>query len=150
MALARVLPAAHKDEAARRTLLALRELTPQDPEINVELARLEARTGNLESAIGYDQTALYGAWPAARGAAHRELRLELVEYLLSHPLAQRALSELSILSSNMPEDADTRNRLGILLLRAGDAGGALEQFRKVLGSRRAIAEALAGAGRKAV
>jgi hypothetical protein len=43
LALARALTANHQEDAARQVLLALRQLSPENPEINGALARLEAR-----------------------------------------------------------------------------------------------------------
>ena len=41
LALAAALAADRQDDAARQVLLGVRELTPEDPEVNVQLARLE-------------------------------------------------------------------------------------------------------------
>ena len=41
LALAAALAADRQDDAARQVLLGVRELTPEDPDVNVQLARLE-------------------------------------------------------------------------------------------------------------
>jgi tetratricopeptide (TPR) repeat protein len=59
LALASALSAARRDNSARQVLLRVRELTPEDPEVNEQLARLESRSGNVEEAVRYYQAALY-------------------------------------------------------------------------------------------
>ena len=41
--------------------LGVRESTPEDPEVNVQLARLEARHDDLTGTVRYYQNAVYGA-----------------------------------------------------------------------------------------
>ena len=64
LALAGALAADRQDDAARQVLLGVRESTPEDPEVNVQLARLEARHDDLTGALRYYQNAVYGTWSA--------------------------------------------------------------------------------------
>jgi tetratricopeptide (TPR) repeat protein len=77
VALAGALMADRQDEAARQILLGLREANPEDPEINLRLARLHARRNDLAGAVRYYQNALYGVWTAV-GSARRQVRIELI------------------------------------------------------------------------
>jgi tetratricopeptide (TPR) repeat protein len=59
LALARALASTRQYEAARRALLALREAAPEDPDINLQLARLAADRQDVTEAIRYYHHALY-------------------------------------------------------------------------------------------
>ena len=63
LALAAALAADRQDDAARQVLLGVRESTPEDPEVNVQLARLEARHDDLTG---------YGAVLPERGVRRLE------------------------------------------------------------------------------
>jgi tetratricopeptide (TPR) repeat protein len=149
LALAGALAASGQDEAARQLLVTLRQFTPEDPDVNLQLARLEGRRQDLTATIQYYQNALYGLWPAARVDERRSVRRELIEYLLQHDQRSRALSELLILSANLPDDADSQRQIGTLLLRAGDPRRALEHFRRALRFAPDDTESLRSAGKAA-
>jgi tetratricopeptide (TPR) repeat protein len=70
----------------------------------------------------------------------------LVRYLLAHDDRARALSELLSLSGNLPDEAGPHVEAGALFLEAGDAGRALDHFRRALRRDAASRTALAGAG----
>lgn len=149
LALARALAAGHEDQAARQVLQGVRESTPEDSEVNLELARLETRNGDLTSAVRFYQNALYGTWHPDRQDARREVRVELIRYLLANEQRSRALSELLILSSNIPDEISAHVETGDLFLKAGDSTRALEQFRRALQLDAATQPALQGAGEAA-
>lgn len=149
LALAAALAADQQDDAARQVLLSVRESMPEDPDVNVRLARLLARTDNVSGATRYYQNALYGVWSGDASAARRQVRIELIRYLLAHQQGGRALSELLVLSGNLPDDVQSQNEAGQLYMEAGDAPRALDHFRKALRLDRANAAALAGAGEAA-
>lgn len=132
LALAASLADAHDDEAATRVLMGLREITPEDAEVNLQLARLAARRGETSLAVRYYHSALYGFWGADAADAPRRVRIELIEYLLARGDRGRALSELLVLLPNLPDDAAAQLQAGQLLLDAGDGRLALEHFRRVL------------------
>jgi tetratricopeptide (TPR) repeat protein len=132
LALAGALAASGQDEAALQLLISLRQFTPEDPDVNLRLARLEARRQDLTATIQYYQNAIYGLWPAARVDERRSVRRELIEFLLQHDQRSRALSELLILSANLPDDADSQKQIGSLFLKAGDSRRALEHFTRAL------------------
>ena len=78
LALAATLAADHQDDAARQVLLNVRETAPEDPDVNVRLARLEARHADLTGAVRYYQNALYGSWTGDEADARRQVRIELI------------------------------------------------------------------------
>lgn len=146
LTLASVLADDHQDAAARQMLLALRETAPDDPDVNAHLARLEARRKDVDRAVHYYQSALYGLWRPYRSTERRTLRLELIHYLLATDRQRQALSELLVLVGSLSDDVTSHLEAGTLLRQAGDARRSLEQFRAALrldGKNRA---ALAGAG----
>jgi tetratricopeptide (TPR) repeat protein len=149
LALAAGLAADRQDDAARRVLLSVRESSPEDPDVNVRLARLEAQHDDLTGAVRYYQNAVYGSWNGDQGDARRQVRTELIRYLLAHQERGRALSELLVLVGNLPDDVKSQSEAGQLLLEAGDARRALDRFRQALRIDPKNAVALAGAGEAA-
>jgi tetratricopeptide (TPR) repeat protein len=149
LALARALTVRHDEEAARAALLSLRESSPENPEINLELARLAAARQDVGEALRFYHSALYAPWLPEEAEARRGVRLELVEFLLGHNEAKRAVSELLALSTDLPDDASHHLRLAGLFDKAGDPSGALAQYEAALARDGDNAAALAGAGRAA-
>ncbi len=150
LAFARVLVAAGRDGEARTALLRLRERAPGDPEIALELARLETRGGNVPDALLHYHQALYGS-PGGEeaGRTSRAVRLELVRFLLDHGEASRAQSELIVLAADAPADAAAHVQLAGLFLEAGDERRALAQYLEAARLDERSAAAFAGAGKVA-
>lgn len=135
---------------ARQVLLVLRNSQPEDPEVNLRLARLEARReGGLTDAIRYYQLAIGGLWRDGDLDARRQVRTELIRLMLDRGQRSRALSELLLLGVDLPDNAETATEVGELLLTAGDYQRALERFRDVLSEEPDHQRALAGAGEAA-
>jgi tetratricopeptide (TPR) repeat protein len=149
LALSSALEAAGQDDAARQVLVGIRQLSPENPEANLRLARIEGRQGDAAAAIRYYQSALYGTWGAEQQDRRREVRVEFVHYLLTHDDRALALSELLILSGNLPDQAALHVEAGSLFNDAGDPGRALDQFRRALRLDPGSRPALAGAGESA-
>jgi tetratricopeptide (TPR) repeat protein len=149
LALAAALAADRQDESARQVLLGVRESTPEDPEVNVQLARLEARRDDMTGTVQYYQNALHGSWKIDQGDARRQVRVELIGYLLAHDQRKHALSELLVLESNLPDDARLQTEAGQLFLDAGEPRRGLERFQQVLRSDPKNEAALSGAGEAA-
>ncbi len=148
-ALAGALAAAGQDDAARQVLLGIREASPEDPEINLRLARLDARSNNLTGAVRYYQNALYGVWSGEQETVRRHVRIELIQYLLAHGQHGRALSELLVLSANLPDDVASQTQAGRLYLSAGEPRRALEHFQRALDAEPKNQVAVIGAGQAA-
>lgn len=149
LALAEALARNRDDDAARSLLMTLREAAPEDAEINLQLARLAGAREDVTEALRFYHNALYAPWPAERADARRQVRLELIRFLVNHDQAGRALPELLALSADLPDDVGSRLEAAQLFAGAGDAAHALEQFQRALQSAPEHPEALAGAGRSA-
>lgn len=150
LALARALAAGNHEEEARPALLGLREIAPEDANVNLELARLAAKRGDVSTAVRYYQNALYGVWPEGEAEAHRgAVRLELIRFLLEHKQNSSALSELLRLGPELPNHAASQMEAGALFLRAGDPQRALSAFQSALRLAGKEPAALAGAGQAA-
>ena len=142
-------PARGRTEAARSALLALRESAPEDPDINLQLARLAADRQDVTEALRYYHNALYASWPTEQADARRRVRLELIHFLLTHDQVNRALSETVALSTDLPDDAAAHVEVGQLFALAGDSNRALDQFQRAVRLAPNNGAALAGAGEAA-
>jgi Flp pilus assembly protein TadD len=149
LALARALAVNRQDELARAELLALRELSAEDPQINIELARLEARGPLLDAAVRYYENALYGVWPGERAEERSHLRVELIQYLLDRGQESMALAEILALTDTMPSTIAWQIEAAGLFMASGDASRALGSFELVLETEPDNGTALAGAGQAA-
>ena len=150
LALATALAAANHDEEARQMLLQVRAATPENGEINLQLARLSAKDRGAQETVRYYHYALYGLWPETEMAIQRRnVRTELVRFLLQTGDPGRALSELLILSSDIPDTPEAHNELGGLFLDAMDWQRAQDQFSRTLNLERKNGPALLGAGKAA-
>jgi tetratricopeptide (TPR) repeat protein len=132
LALARALTAADQDDAARRVLVGLRELAPEEGEFNLELARIDVRRADSTEAIRDYRNALYGVWTRDDPETRRHIRFEFIDYLLSIHERSRALSELVVLAPNLPEEPQSQVRIGRLFLAAGDPARALQHLDEAL------------------
>jgi tetratricopeptide (TPR) repeat protein len=148
MALANALALAGHNPEARQILLNLREATPEDAEINLQLARLAAKRGDIEEAVRYYRNALYGLWTGTRiDEQRRNVRLELIQFLLDHDQHNQALSELLILGTEIPpDDATAQMHIAQLFLKSGDPARALAHYRRAIDLERNNPASLAGAG----
>lgn len=144
--LADALTRSGRTAAATRALLAARDTHPDNPDVNLALARLAAGRGEPDTAVRYYQNALYGIWPSADGP--RAVRLELVRLLLAEGQRQRAVAELMAAASDAPDTAADLE-IGQLFARAGEYRHALERFTAVLAASPGSGAALEGAGRAA-
>jgi tetratricopeptide (TPR) repeat protein len=149
LALAEALVVTGLEEEAERVLLALRQAQPEDPETNLQLARLGARGPDTDAARRYYQNALAGLWRPAEAEERRRVRLELITFLLAHEQRARAVSELLLVTPSPPSDPADNIHLAQLFLAAGDPGNALDRFVAALSTDPTNAAALAGAGEAA-
>jgi tetratricopeptide (TPR) repeat protein len=144
LALARAEARAGQRAPAERTLLALRDLTPENPEINLELARAAAARDDVSQAVRYYHHAIYGLWPAADGPDR--VRLELIRFLLDHGERRAALAELLAATTDTVAGAAENVRFGRLFLEAGEPQRARDHFERALRRDANDSDALAGAG----
>jgi tetratricopeptide (TPR) repeat protein len=147
LVLAAALAGADHIDEARQILLRLRTSAPENGEINLSLARLSAKDGNIGESVRYYRNALFGVWPPDHIVDRRiKVRTELVQLLLSSGDASQALAELLILSSDIPDTEQAHNDVGRLFQMAGDSEHALAQFTLALRQNPRNADALGGAG----
>src|SRR3954468_18818154 len=102
LALATALASRGDATAARQQLLALRESAPEDPVINLELARLAASRGDAAEAQRFYYNTLYAPWAPEQADERRAVRMELVRLLIGHGENSRAMSELLAVSADAP------------------------------------------------
>ena len=147
--LAEALGAAGRVRQAQSYLRALWDEQPGDATINIQLARLSARTGDLAGAERYYNGAIYGVWATDPVQNRRDARLELVRFLLVHDRFQQAQSQLIAVAADAPDDPELLVQLGRMFLQAGDAGRALQEYRLAAKGQPRNAAAFAGAGEAA-
>ena len=147
LGLARALAADGQGDAAVEALLALREVEPENPEVNTELARLTARAGDAQAAARYYQSALNALWHPSDRERRRTLRLELIRFLIARGQPLRAVPEILTLSTNLPPDAAWHTRVGLLLLEVDEPERALPLFGDALAIDPSDLDARAGASR---
>ena len=149
LALANALAASRLNDEAKRVLLILREAEPEDAEANLQFARLEARGADADAARRYYESALAGLWRPESAEERREVRLELIDFLLARGERDRALSELLVVDANLPPDVTVQAQVGRLFLSAGAPRQALDRFVGALDTDSDDGPALAGAGEAA-
>lgn len=150
LGLATALIRAGRDIEARQILARLRETAPEDPEINLQLARLASRQASYGDALRYYHNSIYGIWQAGAPPEGRlGAREEVVRLLLANGKKGEALSELMALGAEIPPDSQWQLRTGILFQQAGDSKSALQFFSRVLQRDRANSAALTGAAEAA-
>jgi tetratricopeptide (TPR) repeat protein len=146
LALADALTRKGEYDAARDALLALREAAPEDHDINLLLARLSAERSDVTEALRFFHNALYAPWGSDEAEARRQVRFELIRFLLTHDQRSRALSELVALATDLPEESPLHLDVAELFVAADDPVHALDQFERALRLSPDSRQALAGAG----
>jgi len=148
--LAEALASAGRTQEATVYFNALLESEQGNGLINLQLARLAARQGNQSEAIQDYQKAIYGNWEGDGYVRRREVRFELINYLISHQLLGQARNELLVAQGNAPND-DISIQLDIArsMEQAQDPSDALRLYKTILHHHATLREALEGAGRTA-
>jgi tetratricopeptide (TPR) repeat protein len=148
--LAEALASAGRIQEATVYFNALLESQQGSGVINLQLAQLAARQGNVNQAIEDYQKAIYGNWEGDGYVRRRDVRFELINFLIDHQLLDRARSELLVASGNAPQD-DISVQLDIarMMERAQAPSDALHLYRTILHRHPSLREALEGAGRTA-
>jgi tetratricopeptide (TPR) repeat protein len=148
--LAEALASAGRIQEATVYFNALLESQQGSGLINLQLARLAARQDNVNQAIEDYQKAIYGNWEGDGYVRRRDVRFELINFLIDHQLLDRARSELLVASGNAPQD-DISVQLDIarMMERAQAPSDALHLYKTILHRHPSLREALEGAGRTA-
>jgi tetratricopeptide (TPR) repeat protein len=130
--LAEALGQAGDTDEAEAYFLNLWEAEPGSGPLNLQLARLAAKKGREADTIRYYRASIYGTWEGDGTLRRREVRLELVRYLMSKQDVATARSELLIAAGNAPDDPAIKGGIADLMMQAGDFGSALVQYEKIL------------------
>ena len=148
--LAEALASAGRTQEATVYFNALLESQQGSGVINLQLARLAARQGNVGQAIDDFQRAIYGNWEGDGYVRRREVRLELITYLIANHRLEQARSELLVASGNAPaDDISIQLEIARNMELAQDPSDAFHVYRTILHHHPSLREALDGAGRTA-
>lgn len=150
MSLAEALASAGRLPEASSYFTTLAESEPGDGMIQLQLARLAARQGNTDQALEDYHRAIYGNWEGDGSVRRREVRLEMVGFLISHGLSNEARNELLVAAGNAPEgDSGLFLNIAQLMEKAQAPADALNVYKSLLEYHPTLFEALEGAGRAA-
>ncbi len=148
--LAEALASAGRIQEATVYFNALLESQQGSGVINLQLARLAARQGNEGLAIEDFQRAIYGNWEGDGYVRRREVRFELINYLIANHRLDQARSELLVASGNAPaDDISVQLEIARNMEQAQDPSDAFHVYRTILHHHPSLREALDGAGRTA-
>jgi len=147
--LAEALLGANQTAQAYAYLLNLWDREPENGQVNLELARIEAAKGQPQRAIRYYHDAVYAVWPNQQEPERVTARLELVDLLLRLNAKAQAQAELIALQQSVGEDPAEQVRLGELFVRSGDYERGLAAYRVAVKADQHNPRALAGAGEAA-
>jgi tetratricopeptide (TPR) repeat protein len=136
-------------DEAEDYLETLWERAPQDSTINLALGRLAVRRGNIQDALRYYHSAIYGVWRSDADANRLQARFELIEFLLQRTAYPEAQAELISLLPTLPPDPVMQLRVARMFAESQDNSRALAQYQAVLKEIPANTVALMGAGQAA-
>jgi tetratricopeptide (TPR) repeat protein len=107
---------------------------PGDAQVNLKLARLEARRHHVDGALRYYLAAIEGDWPEHTDPFPQRIavRFESAEYLVEQGRREEAEGALQALAAVLPVAWPEQGTLGDLFLRNGDAGRALKVYQAEL------------------
>jgi tetratricopeptide (TPR) repeat protein len=149
MSLAEALVEANRLGEAQVQLQALWEQEPGSGKVNLEMARLFAKSHNVSEAIRYYHSAVFGAWESNPEIHRRNARIELCRFLLKENERNAAESELIALQAELPAKADLHIKVGNMFMQVEDFRRALEEFQQALKLNPKQLGAPAGAGEAA-
>lgn len=149
VSLAESLLALNRTEEAKAYLTTLWQLQPENGTVNLELARLYAKAGEVNDALRFYHNAIYAIWESNPETQQRSARIELTEFLLDRKSLAQAESELIVLSGNLHADASLHAKVGDLFMKVPDYARALVQYQESLRLKPRAAEVTAHAGRAA-
>jgi predicted Zn-dependent protease len=133
LALAASLAQANHRTEAEQALMRLRNSSPDDSGVNLQLARLSAQSNDVRSALRYYHDAIYGVI----GGQHtdeqrRNMRTELIHFLLKEQDRNDALSELIVIDADLPDTAEAHIGTAELFMQTGDARRALRDYKEAI------------------
>jgi tetratricopeptide (TPR) repeat protein len=124
------------------------EKEPGNGNINLQLARVLARQGQVRTALDHYHAAIYGVWEGNGAVQGRQARLEMVRYQISLGRYNDARGELLIAAGNDTSTATLMEVAG-LLAEAHAPADALHMYHEVAQRRPIVVKALEGTGQMA-
>jgi CIC family chloride channel protein len=122
---------------ANEAAIYLREILRQQPNsgpANLGMADAIASEGQQEGAIAWYRRAIAGSWPD-RPAEHRyRARMRLMELFVKHGDPSKARAELPALAADLPEDRESQQRTGRMMIDFGLLREAEDLFQRLLKS----------------
>ncbi len=126
--LAEALAMAGHTEEAYNYFSGLWDTAPGSGFINLQLARLAAEKNEERAAVNFYRASIYGTWEGDGAVRRRNVRLELIRYLLKSRNAAAARAELLIAQGNSDDDPAFAFQVGSLFEQAGDRTNALDSY----------------------
>jgi tetratricopeptide (TPR) repeat protein len=148
--LAQALMSAGEIRQAHEYFSSLWQSQPQNGVVNLELARLAARSGNVTDAERYYNGAIFGDWAGSSDTLRQDSMFELIDFYLQRKDNRRAESQLITLSGNLPDSPPLQIRLADLFLRVQDYPRALDFYKRAARSEATNLAALDGASKAAI
>ena len=148
--LAEALLAENHFQEARSHLLSLWEQDPASGEVNLTLARLNARQGNESAAVRYYRNAINGVWTSDPRQQRIATRFELLQYLLQQHDTKQAGVELIALQADPPQENALKLELATLLAQSGEFTRAQGVYESVLKTEPDSAPAWLGDGQVSI
>jgi tetratricopeptide (TPR) repeat protein len=145
--LAEALAGAGRTQEATSYFNTLWEAEPGSGIINLQLARLAVREGNQSEALDRYRASIYGTWEGDGTTRRRDVRLELIDYLIGIHRYNQARSELVIAAGNSPDNPVLKMQIAKLMEKAGDPANAAVIYKAILQHGAPNLAALEGAGR---
>jgi len=147
--LAEALTAQGQLAESENYLFNLRASDPDNALINLQLARISAREGDVNAAVTFYHDAAFGEWPSDTHASQIAAREELIEFLLKNNRGDQARAEALSMAADNPADPGVINEAAAYLVESGDTANALDQYQHVLRLEPNNVTALIGAGNTA-
>ena len=119
---------------------------PGDGFLNLQLARLARTKGNRIDANKYYRASIFGDWRGDGTIKRRDVRLELIDYLIEQRDFNAARVELIIAAGNAPASLHLNALIADKLRAADDPNDALAYYQKAVTDQPHNASALRGAG----
>ncbi len=126
-----------------------REQRPEDAQVNLKLARLEAHRQHVDEALHYYRNAIDGVWPERSDPEplKNDVRLEAAEYLIGLGRNDEAEGVLQAVAAVLPAASAEQGKLAGLFIRNGDAERALDIYQEQLSLNKNDRAAVMGAAR---
>lgn len=148
--LAEALTAQGQLAESENYLFNLRAADPDNALIDLQLARISARQGDVSAAVNFYHDAAFGEWPSDAHASQVAAREELIQFLLKNNRQDQARAEALSMAADNPADPEVLNEAAAYLIASGDSSNALDQYQHVLRLEPNNVTALIGAGNTAL